>query len=152
LVRTSCQINSDTAHFGEVALDVFGKSALGMATPGYLGDMDSECCHAFKVSDDLNGADRSPQISTHWGLQGEEFEAGFLGFGTGECNILVTADDLFCQLKVGLQQCFGGDFHRTSRQLAHLGQLIGQRFELSTVSGPHFMIVEAAGKSIGDTE
>jgi hypothetical protein len=64
----------------------------------------------------------------------------------------VTADDLFCQLEVGLQQCFGGDFHRTSRQLAHLGQLIGQCFELSTVSGAHFVIVEAAGKSIADTE
>jgi hypothetical protein len=33
-----------------------------------------------------------------------------------------------------------------------LGQLIGQCFELSTVSGAHFVIVEAAGKSIADTE
>jgi hypothetical protein len=53
LVRAPCQINSDTAHFGEVAIDVFGQGVLWMAESGDLGHVDSQCRHTFKVGDDL---------------------------------------------------------------------------------------------------
>ncbi len=54
LLRAVAQFDCHAAHFGEVAIDLFGQRMLRMAASGDLGDMQRQRSHPVDIGDDLN--------------------------------------------------------------------------------------------------
>ena len=127
LLRAVAQFDCHPAHFGEVAVDLFGQRVLRMATPGDLGDVQRQCAHPVDVGDDLDRADDRPQIAGHRRLQRQQHERGFLGARAHRGDLLVVGDHLLGQHQVGLQQGLGRALHGDAGQPAHLAELVGQR-------------------------
>ena len=123
LLGAVAQFNCDPAHFGEIAVDLFGQRMLGMAAPGDLGDVQRQGAHPVDVGDDLDRSDDRPQIAGDRRLQGEKHERGLLGARTHRGDLLVVGDDLFGQHEIGLQQGLGCALHRGARQPAHVPEL-----------------------------
>jgi hypothetical protein len=63
------QFDCDSTHFSEAAVDFLGQYMLGMPPSGNLGHMHGQRTHTFHVSDGLNRADDSPQLTCYRLLQ-----------------------------------------------------------------------------------
>ena len=143
LLRAVAQFDCNAAHFGEVAVDLFGQRVLRMAAPGDLGDMQRQRAHPVDVGDDLDRADDRPQVTGHRRLQCQQHERGLLGAGAHRDDLLVVGDDLLGQHQIGLQQSLRRAFHRnarpvrTSRRVALSAPLVarGTRFACAQAYG-----------------
>ena len=137
LLRAVAQFDCDAAHFGEVAVDLFGQRVLRMAAAGDLGDVQRQRAHPVDVGDDLDRADDGPQIAGHRRLQRQQHERALLGARAHRGDLLVVGDDLFGKHQVGLQQGLSGPLHGRAGQAAHLAELFGQGSQLLVVRGSH---------------
>ncbi len=126
LLGAVAQFDCHPAHFGEVAVDLFGQRMLRMAAAGDLGDVQREGSHPVDVGDDLDRADDRAQVACHRRLQGQQHERRLLGLGAHRRDLLVVGDHLLGQHQIGLQQGLGRALHRNTCQPAHLAELIGQ--------------------------
>ena len=63
LLGTVAQFDCHPAHFGEVAVDLFGQCMLRVPASGDLGDVQRQCAHPVDVGNDLNRADNGSQIA-----------------------------------------------------------------------------------------
>ena len=124
LLCAVAQFDCYAAHFGEIAVHLFGKRVLRMAPSGYLGDVQCQGAHPVDVGDDLNRADDRAQIAGNGRLQRQQDECAFLGACAHCADLLVVGDDLLGQHEVGLQQGLGCALHRGARQSAHLTELL----------------------------
>ncbi len=80
-MRAVTQIHCDSAHFGEVAVDLFGQRVLRMAPAGDLGDVQGQRAHPVDVGDHLDCADDRPKVAGDRRLQGKQYESALLGAG-----------------------------------------------------------------------
>jgi len=69
LLGAIAQFDCNPAHFGEVAVDLFGQGMLRMAAPSDLGDVQRERAHPVDVGDDLDRGNDGPQVACDRGLQ-----------------------------------------------------------------------------------
>ena len=63
LLRAVTQFDCDSAHFGEIAVDLFGQHVLGMAPAGDLGDVQGQRAHPVDVGHHLDGAHDRPEVT-----------------------------------------------------------------------------------------
>ena len=102
LLGAVAQFDCHPAHFGEVAVDLFGQRMLRMTAAGDLGDVQREGSHPVDVGDDLDRADDRPQVACHRRLQSKQHERRLLGLGAHRGDLLVVGDHLLGQHQVGL--------------------------------------------------
>ena len=145
LLRAVAQFDCDPAHFGEVAVDLFGQRMLRMAAAGDLGDVQRQRAHPVDVGDDLDRADDRAQVSGDRRLQRQQHERGLLGARAHRGDLLVVGDDLLGQHQIGLQQGLGCALHRRTCQPAHLAELSDQRHPIAR--GTRFACDQAYGLS-----
>ncbi len=124
LLGAVAQFDRHPAHFGEVAVDLFGQRMLRMTATGDLGDVQREGAHPVDVGDDLDRADDRAQIPGHRRLERKQHESRLLGLGAHTGDLVVVGDHLLRQHQVGLQQGLGRAFHRNPCQPAHLAELV----------------------------
>jgi len=63
LLRAVTQFDCDSAHFGEIPVDLLGQRMLRMPSAGDLGDVQGQRTHPVNVRHHLDGADDRPEIA-----------------------------------------------------------------------------------------
>src|SRR5690606_8346864 len=135
------QVFGDLPHFDDGGAHFGGDGAVGVAQAGDFGDVYGVVAHAFEVAAHAECGDDEPQVDGDGLLSGHQFEDGAFDVGVEGVDRFVSADDLFGELEVGVQERGGGAGDGGADEPGHFDQLVGEGVEFFVVRVAHAVTV-----------